>query len=86
MIWYDKMKGSLQKGHTSLFWPKCDFRRIEPIFCMLACFYMLVNIDLFVCVYIFNFAVFEKKKACKKALFLLIQKDEFTTSVSSLLK
>ena len=83
-----------KQGHTctctciSLFWPKCKFEpiekcKMEPFFCMLACFYIMVNIIL--CFFLI-LLLFPEQNFCKKALFLLIQKDEFTTSVSSLSK
>ena len=62
-----------KQGHTcsctSLFWPKCKFEpiekcKIEPFFCMLACFYIMVNIIL---CFFFNFATFSRTKLLQKS-------------------
>ena len=69
-----------KQGHTctciSLFWPKCKFEpiekcKVEPFFCMLACFYIMVNVIFFLILILFR-----EQNFCKKALFLLIQKDD----------
>ena len=71
----DAVQGFPAKWADS-FWMICDFLQIKPIFGTLVCFYIMVNIILYL--FLPSFARFLEKMYPKKTVLHYIRKDEYS--------